>query len=210
MNPIRIAAKAYPRPAAESQVHRQLASGLPLPVGFKNATDGRIEVAHHAIPAARQPHSSVGVGPDGRVAVLSTPGNPDVHVVLRGGGGRANCGAADVERAAALLRSEAVARPVLVDAAHDNCGRDHTRQGDACRAALASLARGSDRALLGVALESNLRPGKQPLTRGPLQYGVSITDPCIGWEETRELLEEMAGLVARPSRLAQPRGGVEV
>src|SRR5262245_53754143 len=167
-----------------------------MPVGFKNATDGRVEVARGAILAARQPQSFVGVGPDGRVAALSTPGNPDVHVVLRGGGGRTNCSAGDVEGAAALLRGQAAPRPVLVDAAHDNCGRDHTRQGEACRSALASLGRGEGRALLGVALESNLRPGKQPLTPGALQYGVSITDPCLGWEETRELLEGMAACVA--------------
>jgi 3-deoxy-7-phosphoheptulonate synthase len=191
---------------AESQVHRQLASGLPLPVGFKNATDGRVEVARNAVLAARQPQSFVGVGADGRVAAVSTPGNPDAHVVLRGGGGRPNGSPADVERAAALLGGGAPARPVLVDAAHDNCGRDHTRQADACRSALAGLGRGAGRALLGVALESNLRPGNQPLTGGPLQYGVSVTDPCIGWEETRDLLEEVAGLVSRRSRAPRPRG----
>ena len=181
---------------AESQTHRQLASSLPLPVGFKNGTDGRVQTAVDAVAAAGQSHRVLGLTADGRVGVLTTRGNRDLHVVLRGGAGGTNCSPADIARAAALVGDSVGPRSVMVDCAHDNCGKDHTRQRHAFRDALAYFEAGG-RALLGLALESHLHSGKQPFgPRDTLRYGVSITDACIGWEETRELILEAARVVA--------------
>jgi 3-deoxy-7-phosphoheptulonate synthase len=181
---------------AEGAAHRQLASGLTMPVGFKNGTDGRVETAVNAVLAARQGHTALEVGQRGRVAALTTPGNRDAHVVLRGGGGATNFGREHVERAWSLL-GRPNGRPVLIDCSHDNSGKDPARQGPVCRAVLEQIVAGQ-KGILGVALESNLRPGKQaPGPLSTLTYGVSVTDPCIGWEETRRLLGEMAEAVAR-------------
>jgi 3-deoxy-7-phosphoheptulonate synthase len=146
--------------------------------------------------AASHPHSFLGITADGRSALVTTTGNPDRHLVLRGGGGRTNYARADVERAAALVREQGIARPIMVDCSHDNSGKDHTRQGEVCRAVLAQLAGAGPPALLGVLIESFLAPGRQSWRRGePLVRGVSITDACIGWEETEALLEEIARAV---------------
>ncbi len=177
---------------SESQVHRQLASGAPMPVGFKNATSGDISVAHDALAAARRPHSALGVDASGRAVVRRHPGNPDVHLVLRGGAGMPNDDAETVEWAAARARREGVARPIFVDCSHDNSGKDHRLQGQVCERVLALRRRGQ-RALAGVMLESFLEPGRQaPSPGAALQKGVSITDACIGWAETEDLLERIA------------------
>jgi 3-deoxy-7-phosphoheptulonate synthase len=186
---------------SESQTHRELASGVSMPVGFKNSTDGSVEVARDAMISARHPHSFLGIDTDGATAAVATCGNPDRHLVLRGGGGRANHGPRDVERAAALVAGEGIARPVLVDCSHGNSGKDHTQQAVVCREVLAQVRAGQP-ALLGVMLESNLEPGRQVWSpRAALGYGVSITDACMGWEETEPLLYEIAKTVAAQSGL---------
>jgi 3-deoxy-7-phosphoheptulonate synthase len=180
---------------SESQVHRQLASSLPFPVGFKNGTDGGLEVACHAMQAAGAPHRFVGIAPDGGAAVLATRGNPDRHIVLRGGTRGANHGAAQVARAVAEVAGHGIARPVLVDCSHGNSGRDPARQAGVCRDVLRQI-RGGRQEILGLMLESQLEPGSQRhAPGGPLAYGVSITDPCIGWNETADLLCEAAEAV---------------
>jgi 3-deoxy-7-phosphoheptulonate synthase len=180
---------------AESQPHRQLASGLSMPIGFKNGTDGRLDVAHNAMIAARHPHSFLGITADGRSAVVHTSGNPDRHLVLRGGGRRPNFSPEDVARAAALVADDDARRPIMVDCSHGNSNKDHTRQAAVARA-VARQFREGQRALMGLLIESNLEPGNQRWERGAaLRYGVSITDACIGWDETEALLHEIAEAV---------------
>ncbi len=187
---------------AASQTHREMASGLPIPVGFKNATDGSLEVAVHAIAAAGAPHTRLGIGRDGVAAVFRTRGNSDVHLVLRGGTGRTNYAPEDIERALALLGASAPARPILVDCSHGNSAKDPSRQGPVCREVLRQ-ARAGQRRIMGFLVESNLQPGSQPW-RGSaeLEYGVSITDPCIGWPETEALLFEIADAMQKSDRAA--------
>jgi len=177
---------------AESQPHREMASGLPMPVGFKNATDGSIASAVNAMRAAGHPHTFVGVGDSGLATVMRTRGNPNRHVILRGGAGRPNFAADHVTCAAELLAGEGVPRPILVDCSHDNSGKDHTRQGAVARD-VAAQVRAGERRIAGVCLESHLRAGNQRWPgRDALEYGVSITDPCIDWEETEALLYALA------------------
>jgi 3-deoxy-7-phosphoheptulonate synthase len=180
----------------ESQTHREMASGLSMPVGFKNGTDGGLQSAVNAMITARQPHSFVGINADGITSIIKTLGNPDRHVVLRGGGGKTNYGPEEVARATAMVAGEGIARPVMVDCSHDNSGKDHQRQGQVARDVARQFAEGQ-RALLGLMLESNLKPGKQGWQeKGKLAYGVSITDACLGWEETESLLFELADVQA--------------
>ncbi|NQZ97433.1 MAG: 3-deoxy-7-phosphoheptulonate synthase [Myxococcales bacterium] len=181
---------------AESQTHRQLASGLSMPIGFKNGTNGAIEVAHNAMVAAGHSHTFLGISADGHNAAVQTNGNPDRHVVLRGGGGRTNYDSASIEAAAELVRGEGIVRPVMVDCSHDNSGKDHTRQGPACLVVLKELRAHGGASLMGLLLESNLKPGSQKWTPGAeLERGVSITDACMGWEETEDLLNQVAEAV---------------
>jgi 3-deoxy-7-phosphoheptulonate synthase len=177
---------------SESQPHREMASGLAMPVGFKNGTDGNLQAALNAMVAARHPHRFVGVDADGIASVIGTPGNPYRHIILRGGTGGPNHTAEEIQRTAHLAADDIVTRPIVVDCSHDNSQRDHTRQAQVCREVLADAPRCRD-ALLGVMLESNLHPGRQPWSPGrELAYGVSITDACISWEETEALLYEIA------------------
>jgi 3-deoxy-7-phosphoheptulonate synthase len=180
----------------ESQTHREMASGLSMPVGFKNGTDGSLQVALDAMVSARHPHSFLGIGNDGLTSVIKTAGNPDRHVVLRGGGGKSNYSAGDVDRALQLLAEHEIARPIMIDCSHGNSAKDHARQISVCRDVLAQV-RGGQKGIMGIMVESNLKAGKQSWTpRAPLEYGVSITDACIGWEETATLLHEAAAAVA--------------
>ncbi len=179
----------------ESQTHREMASGLSMPVGFKNGTDGGLEVALNAMISARHPHSFLGINAEGVTSVIKTLGNPDRHIVLRGGGGKSNYSPADIARAAALVADEGIARPIMVDCSHDNSSKDHTRQPHVARAVLSQFHDGQA-AIMGLLLESNLKPGKQRWQQGvALAYGVSITDACIGWDETEALLYEAAEAV---------------
>ena len=179
----------------ESQTHRELASGLSMPVGFKNGTDGGLAVAHHAMIAARHAHSFLGITADGASAVVSTSGNPDRHLVLRGGSAGPNHDAESVAEAFELVREEGLERPIMVDCSHGNSRKDYTLQPRVCREVL-ELARQGAPGLLGLMLESNLEAGSQGWSPGKeLKRGVSITDACIGWDETAELLNEMAEVV---------------
>lgn len=176
----------------ESQTHREMASGLSMPVGFKNGTDGGLQVALNAMISARHPHRFVGINHEGAVSVIHTTGNPDRHIVLRGGASGPNHRRDDIERAAALLRSERIARPILVDCSHDNSSKDYTRQAEVCRE-IAETVRHGNPHVMGVMLESNLVAGRQDwMPAAPLRYGVSITDACLGWEDTQDLLYELA------------------
>jgi len=189
----------------ESQTHREMASGLSMPVGFKNTTDGGLEAALNAVISARHAHAFVGINVDGLTAVLKTTGNPDRHIVLRGGGGKANFDPDAIARAAQLVAGEGIARPIMVDCSHDNSNKDHTRQLHVCREILRQLSHGQP-AIMGISLESNLKAGKQTWKKGvALAHGVSITDACIGWEETEELLHEIAATVRQRAGQHKPR-----
>ena len=180
---------------SESQTHRELASGVSMPVGFKNGTNGSIESARDAMFAAGHPHTFVGIDAQGETAAVVTRGNPDRHLILRGGGGRTNYGAGEIRSAAALVADQGIPRSILVDCSHANSGKDSARQPEACRRVLDQV-RGGDTAILGVMLESNLEAGRQDWTPGgALRRGVSITDGCLGWEESEALLEEIAQTV---------------
>ena len=180
---------------SESQVHRELASGLAMPVGFKNGTDGNVGVAQDALVAARTPHARLGVDAQGAPSLVRTSGNRDVHLVLRGGGGVPNHDPEIVAWAATRARRLGLARPVWVDCSHGNSQRNHRLQGSVFRRVLEQV-RGGHRVIGGAMLESFLEPGSQPWTPGePLRRGVSITDACIGWDETVALLEEAAEAV---------------
>ena len=188
----------------ESQVHRQMASGLSMPVGFKNSTDGSLQNAINAVLSARHPHAFLGVNSDGVSSVVKTTGNQDCHIVLRGGASGANYHREDVAAAARAVGEEGLARGVIVDCSHDNSAKDHTRQGAVFTEVLQNFAAGQ-KAILGVMLESNLRPGKQTWMREvPLEYGVSITDGCIGWDETERTLLDAAATLSRTS--GEPHG----
>jgi 3-deoxy-7-phosphoheptulonate synthase len=185
---------------SESQTHREMASGLSMPIGFKNGTDGSLEVAVNAMISAGHPHGFVGITADGVSAVIRTAGNPDRHVVLRGGGGRPNHGRDDVERAIEMVAHLGVARPIMIDCSHDNSNKDHMRQGAVLRSVVGQLCAGSN-AIMGFMLESNICAGKQAWRpHADLAYGVSITDACIDWGETERLLEEAASALASRAR----------
>ena len=181
----------------ESQTHREMASGLSMPIGFKNGTDGSLQVALNAMVTARQPHSFVGINLDGATSIIKTNGNPDRHIVLRGGGGKTNYGQEHIIQALEGLNKEDIARPIMVDCSHGNSDKDHTRQILVAHSVLKQHCRGQ-KGILGLLLESNLKPGKQAWSKGKtLEYGVSITDACIGWEDTETLLFELAEQLSR-------------
>jgi 3-deoxy-7-phosphoheptulonate synthase len=174
----------------ESQVHRQLASGLSMPIGMKNRPDGSIPTAIEAIQTAAVPHVFPGIDYSGTPAILHTTGNPDTHLVLRGGGGRPNYSAADVENALQLLRKAGLPERVVIDCSHGNSGKDHLRQPSVADDVAGQVA-GGQRGISGVMLESFLVPGRQELG-GQLTYGQSITDACMGWDTTIEVLQRLA------------------
>jgi 3-deoxy-7-phosphoheptulonate synthase len=183
----------------ESQVHRELVSGLSCPVGFKNGTSGNVSIAIEAVLSAAHAHTFLGHTKYGQSAIFATTGNPDCHIILRGGRKTVNYDAASVKEAGALLEKAGLPQRVMIDCSHANSNKDYTRQAAVCRDAAAQLAAGSKQ-IIGVMLESNLVAGAQKLRKGrPLVYGQSITDACIGWEETRTLLKELAA-AARSSR----------
>jgi 3-deoxy-7-phosphoheptulonate synthase len=180
----------------ESQTHREMASGVSMPVGFKNSTEGSLQIAINAMIAARQPHYFVGINVDGATSIIKTRGNPDRHLILRGGGGKPNYGSEDVAAAEAAVASEGIARPIMVDCSHDNSGKDYRRQVPVAREVLRQFLEGRH-SILGLMLESNLNAGNQSWQPGsPVAYGTSITDACLGWGETEALLYELAEAVA--------------
>jgi 3-deoxy-7-phosphoheptulonate synthase len=186
----------------ESQVHRQLASGLSMPVGFKNGTDGDVQVAVDACRAAAAGHTFFGVTRNGAAAVVTTAGNPDTHVILRGGRAGPNYEASDIAKALDLIGAAGLPGRLMVDASHGNSGKDHRRQ-PAVAAAIAGQVAAGERGLAGVMLESFLREGRQePGPPATLTYGQSVTDACMDFATTAAVLAELAGAVSSRRRAA--------
>ncbi|HXF65524.1 MAG TPA: 3-deoxy-7-phosphoheptulonate synthase AroG [Burkholderiales bacterium] len=178
----------------ESQVHRELASGLSCPVGFKNGTDGNIKIAVDAIRAAQAPHHFLAVTKGGHSAIVSTTGNEDCHIILRGGS-KPNYDAASVDAAAKSLAEAGIPARLMIDFSHGNSAKKPERQLEVAQDVARQIAGGEDR-IIGVMVESHLKAGRQDLVPGKeLVYGVSITDPCIGWEDSRKILELLAQAV---------------
>jgi len=178
----------------ESQSHRQLASGLSCPVGFKNGTDGSIKVAADAILAARAPHAFMGMTKMGMAAIFETRGNDDCHVILRGGK-KPNYSAADVAANCEALRASGLREQVMIDVSHANSSKQHHRQGEVAHDVAQQIS-GGDARITGVMIESNLEEGRQDLVPGvPLKRGVSITDACISFRQTVPVLSELASAV---------------
>jgi 3-deoxy-7-phosphoheptulonate synthase len=179
----------------ESQVHRQLVSGVSCPVGFKNATSGDIQVAVDAVLSASYSHTFLGHTHHGQSAIFVTTGNPDCHIILRGGTKSVNYTADCVAKAGKLMEEAGLQPRIMIDFSHANSGKDYRRQAVACRDVAAQIREGN-RTIMGAMIESNLVAGAQKLVPGqPLVYGQSITDGCIDWAETRTLLEELAAAV---------------
>jgi 3-deoxy-7-phosphoheptulonate synthase len=188
----------------ESQVHRELASGLSMPIGFKNGTGGTVQIAIDAVRAAAYPHRFLGVTEQGLASIVITRGNPECHVILRGGARGPNYDKASIATVLAELSASGVAQRVMVDASHGNSERDHLRQAEVVRDLAAQIA-GGQTGIFGVMIESFLLPGRQDLGKDvALEFGKSITDPCLGWDETVAVLRELAAAV-RSRRGAQLR-----
>jgi 3-deoxy-7-phosphoheptulonate synthase len=184
----------------ESQVHRELASGLSMPIGFKNGTYGTVKIAVDAVESARNPHRFLGVTEQGLAAIVETTGNPDGHVILRGGTAGPNYDAESVKKAAALLESAGLRPSVMIDCSHGNSKKDPARQVDVALDIARRVAEG-EHEVFGVMLESFLVDGRQDLESGsPLTYGQSITDACMGWEATVSTLEALARAAAQRRR----------
>jgi len=189
----------------ESQVHRELASGLSCPVGFKNGTDGNVQIAADAIKAAQQPHHFLSVTKGGHSAIVSTRGNEDCHIILRGGN-QPNFDAASVEAVAQELARRGLAQRLMIDASHANALKRFENQLPVCRNVSSQLAAGEER-IFGAMVESHLMGGRQDLVPGrPLTYGQSITDACLGWDDSVAALEILAEGV-RQRRVASVRTG---
>jgi 3-deoxy-7-phosphoheptulonate synthase len=176
----------------ESPSHRQLASGMSCPIGFKNGTDGSVQMAADALVACRSPHAFLGMTKMGQAAIFETTGNGDCHIILRGGSRGPNYSAADIEAACATLRKAGVSERVMVDCSHANSAKKYERQIEVAQDLGAQVAAGEQR-IFGLMIESNLKPGKQDLKPGVApEPGVSITDGCIGWEQTEAVLRDLA------------------
>ena len=185
----------------ESQTHREMASGLSMPVGYKNATDGSLQVAIDAMGAARHGHSFLGIDQDGVTSVVRTNGNPNGHVVLRGGRARTNYDATSIAEAEATLAKHKLPAVMMVDCSHANSEKKHARQEDVWRSVIEQRV-GGTKSVIGMMVESHLHEGNQPFPKPvkELQYGVSITDACLNWEATERMLrwghEQLGGKVA--------------
>ncbi len=184
----------------ESQVHRELASGMSAPVGFKNGTDGNVQVALDAIRAAREPHHFLSVTKQGLSAIVSTTGNDACHVILRGSNQGPNHDEASVADAARALGAAGLPAHLMIDCSHGNSRKDHRRQVDVAAEVARQVAEGSP-AVCGVMLESHLVEGRQNLSAEPLVYGMSVTDACMSWEATAPVLDKLAA-AARERRHA--------
>jgi 3-deoxy-7-phosphoheptulonate synthase len=194
----------------ESQVHRELASGLSMPVGFKNSTGGGVQVAIDAVRSAAHPHSFLGVTEQGLCAIVSTTGNDDCHVILRGGHTGPNYDAAHVHKVSEALRGAGLPARIMIDVSHGNSSKDYRRQPVVAKVIAEQVAAG-DAAIIGLMMESFLVEGRQELKEGtPPRYGQSITDPCMSWETTAPVLHELADAVqarraARRAHANDPR-----
>jgi 3-deoxy-7-phosphoheptulonate synthase len=186
----------------ESQVHRQLASGLSMPIGFKNGTYGTVQLAVDAVVSAARPHRFLGVTEQGLAAIVQTTGNPDCHIILRGGTSGTNYDAASVEKSSELLHKAGVRQSVMVDASHGNSQKDYKKQPVVARDVARQVALGS-RSIFGLMLESFIVEGRQDLKNpADLVYGRSITDACLSWDTTAPLFHELAASVRERRRLA--------
>ncbi|MDD2883625.1 MAG: 3-deoxy-7-phosphoheptulonate synthase AroG [Dechloromonas sp.] len=185
----------------ESQVHRELASGLSCPVGFKNGTDGNMRIAVDAIRSANSPHHFLSVTKTGHTAIVSTVGNEDCHVILRGGKAP-NYDAASVEVACQEIALAGLAARLMIDFSHGNSSKQYKRQLDVCASVAGQIAAGDER-ITGVMVESHLLEGRQDLSpEQPLTYGQSITDACLGWDDSVSVLDQLAAAV-RARRIAE-------
>ncbi len=185
----------------ESQTHREMASGLSMPVGFKNGTDGSIETATNAQGSSYRPHSFLGIDADGRTCIVHTRGNRRTHLILRGGKSGPNYHEEDVADALNLLRAADLPEAIVIDCSHGNSKKDHRRQSAVLKSVVRQRLDGNA-ALIGAMVESNLRDGRQDIPSDPkkLLYGVSVTDACLGWDETAESLTWCRNALARSSR----------
>ena len=185
----------------ESQTHREMASGLSMPVGLKNNTDGSLQSAIDAMGTARHPHSFLGINEDGVTSIVRTTGNPHTHIVLRGGRTQTNYDAKSIRKAEEKLKSEKLPPVLMVDCSHANSGKQHAKQETVWRSLIQQHA-GGTHSLIGMMVESNINEGNQPIPKNPadLRYGVSLTDSCINWETTERMLrwgyEKLAKVVA--------------
>ncbi len=174
----------------ESQTHREMASGLSMPVGFKNGTDGNLNIALNALQSAASGHSFIGINQRGEVSLVQTAGNPDGHIILRGGA-KPNYDAQSISEALAKLDKLQLPRGIVVDCSHGNSNKDHNRQGEVALNVVAQRLAGNE-AIIGIMLESHLHAGRQDLINGKAEkYGVSVTDACIDWDTTAKLLAEI-------------------
>ncbi len=177
----------------ESQGHRELASGLSCPVGFKNGTSGNVQIAVDAICSARRPHHFLSVTKEGTSAIFATAGNQDCHVIMRGGA-HTNYDAASIDAASELLEKADLPPRIMIDCSHANSRKLHTRQAYVCRD-ICSQVNGGDKRIMGVMIESNLVEGNQKLSGNALTHGQSVTDACIGWDETARILQNLSDAV---------------
>ncbi len=190
----------------ESQVHRELASGLSAPVGFKNGTDGNVRIAVEAILAARQSHHFLSVHKSGQVSIVETRGNDDCHIILRGGKSP-NYDSSSVQAACEELRKAGLAERLMIDFSHANSRKDYRRQAEVSSDVAGQIAAGETR-VVGVMIESNLVEGRQDLAPGrPLVFGQSVTDACIGWEDSVKLLDQLADAVRKRRAVAGRNNG---
>lgn len=174
----------------ESQTHREMASGLSMPVGFKNGTDGNLSIALNALQSAASPHSFFGINQRGEVSLVQTAGNPDGHIILRGGA-KPNYDTDSINTAVAALEKLKLPKAIVVDCSHGNSNKDHNRQGLVAEEVLRQRLAGND-AIIGIMLESHLFAGRQDIVNGRAEkYGVSVTDACINWDTNAEILEKL-------------------
>jgi 3-deoxy-7-phosphoheptulonate synthase len=179
----------------ESQIHREAASGLSMPVGFKNTTDGNVKIAIDALQTACQPHHILGMNPDGVGSIIMTKGNNNCHVVLRGSNSKSNYSSEDIKTAITMLKNQKLTAKLMVDCSHGNSMKDHQRQTIVIDSIIQHMKK-DPQDIFGVMIESNLISGKQSLAAGKkLNYGQSITDGCISWDETLLLLNKLAQTV---------------
>ena len=174
----------------ESQTHREMASGLSMPVGFKNGTDGSLQIALDAMISARAQHNFLGIDQDGVTSIIRTTGNPVGHVVLRGGRSRPNYDAKSLQEAESQLRKAGLPPVLMVDCSHANSGKEHARQEEVWHTVIEQRTAGKTHSLIGMMVESYLQEGNQPFPKNlaELRYGVSVTDACLGWEATERML----------------------
>lgn len=181
----------------ESQIHRQLASGLSCPIGFKNSTDGSVQIAIDAIRSSNHPHIFLSVTKQGHSAIFQTAGNPDCHVILRGGTNGTNFDSVSIANTQQSLEAAGVEAGIMVDMSHANSSKDHNKQMLVCDSLCHQIEEGN-RQIVGVMVESNIEAGRQDINsdKSKLTYGQSITDACIGWDDTEHVIEKLSAAVA--------------